>query len=67
MEKYRVVGISALYLACQRAVAQFGRALDSKSSGWGFESLLPCRLGGREWELGRRNPDKPVPSIFNEK
>jgi hypothetical protein len=25
-----------------RAVAQFGRALDSKSSGWGFESLLPC-------------------------
>ncbi len=25
----------------KRAVAQLARALDSKSSGWGFESLLP--------------------------
>src|SRR5918996_3814928 len=27
----------------QRAVAQFGRAPVSKTGGWGFESLRPCR------------------------
>ena len=26
-----------------RAVALIGRAADSKSAGWGFESLLPCK------------------------
>ena len=29
-----------------RPVARIGRAADSKSAGWGFESLLACQLEG---------------------
>ncbi len=45
----------------RRAVAPIGRAADSKSAGWGFESLLPCQLpvasselpdAGRFWCFG---------------
>ena len=28
---------------CDRGVAPIGRATDSKSEGWGFESLYPCQ------------------------
>jgi hypothetical protein len=32
-----------------RPVARIGRAADSKSDGWGFESLLACQFVCDEW------------------
>ena len=29
--------------------SSIGRALDSKSSGWGFKSLRPCLTGVSDW------------------
>ena len=31
-------------IVVKRAVAQLGRALVSKTRGWGFDSLLPCKM-----------------------
>ncbi len=43
----RLTEYGVFYIICprlekNRAVAQLARAPDSKSGGWGFESLQPC-------------------------
>ena len=53
MFKLMVGRIFLRYWNANRPVALMARASDSKSGGWGFESLLACIefLNGFEWVL----------------